>query len=162
MSCVIFFFSDYWQHFYSFSSDFASTLAAIILCVACINLLHPHCVCAKMAVQLCTHISSLLPCCASFPAVQICPISHGLTGWNSVWNGAAIIQTLNNKKENFTDTPIFCPPPAGRQRWGAMLSVLTPPPPHQQTVQSIATAMSRLKNILSTSSLLRISNITFT
>lgn len=107
------FFLDYWL--YSF---FYIILPAILLCVACINLLHPDYVCAKLAVQLCIHISSLLPCCASFPAVQICPISHGLTGWNSVWNGAATIQTLNNNKENFTDMPIFCPSPAGRERWG--------------------------------------------
>lgn len=25
---------------------------------------------------------------------------------------------LNNNKENFTDMPIFCPSPAGRERWG--------------------------------------------
>lgn len=151
------FFLDYWL--YSF---FYIILPAILLCVACINLLHPDYVCAKLAVQLCIHISSLLPCCASFPAVQICPISHGLTGWNSVWNGAATIQTLNNNKENFTDMPIFCPSPAGRERWGAMLSALIPPSLHHQSVQSIASAMSCLKNTLSTRYTLTILNITFT
>lgn len=91
---------DYWLHYTSLLG---------------INL-YPDRVCVELTVQLRTHISSLLPCCASFPAVQICPISHGLTGWNSVWNGAATIQTLNNK-ENFTDKPIFCSSPAGQQRW---------------------------------------------
>lgn len=83
------------------------------------------CVCVLLAsfdcaLQPCVHISSLPPFCASFPAVQICPISHGPTGWNSVWNGPATVHRLTNNKNHFTDTPIYSPATAALLRQDAV------------------------------------------
>lgn len=83
------------------------------------------CVCnwpASTALQPCAHISSLPPFCASFPAVQICPISHGPTGWNSVWNGPATVHRLTNNKNHFTDTPIYSPATAALLKWDAAVT----------------------------------------
>lgn len=74
------------------------------------------------ALQPCAHISSLPPFCASFPAVQICPISHGPTGWNSVWNGPATVHRLTNNKNHFTDTPIYSPATAALLRQDAVVT----------------------------------------